>query len=121
MEKINISDGFLIHNNETASELYELIGLTAPIRNYNYSLALTKLPNNSIVARHKHVKSEELYIITKGSATMIVNNSKIKVSEGDTIIIYANDVHEMYTSTTETIEFYALTIPPFETKDFIIV
>lgn len=82
---------------------------------------MTKIGKNGKVIKHKHVNSEEIYFFTKGSATMIINDEKIDVAEGDFLQINVNDVHELYTSEQETVEFYAITVPPYVKEDFIVV
>lgn len=121
MKKIKLKDGIFISDKENSSELYELIGLTAPINYDKCSLALTKLGSNAQITRHTHHKSEEIYVFISGSAMMKINDSEFEVSEGSTVMIHANDIHEMHTGVDEMVEFYAITIPPYKLDDFIVV
>lgn len=121
MEKIKIEDGNCIINEKDNQKLYELIGLTAPISCNKCSIAVTRLGANGHIIKHLHMEAEEIYIFTAGSAIMKVNDLELRVGAGDTVFINKKDVHEMHTSEKENVEFYAITIPPFIEKDFIVI
>lgn len=117
MEKIKIQEGNCISDTKNNQTLFELIGLTAPITNNKCSIAVTRMEPNGRIAKHFHKESEEIYIITSGSAMLKVNDSEFKVCTGDTVLINKLDVHEMNTSENESVEFYAITVPPFNPND----
>ncbi len=121
MEKIKIADGNCITNPKGNQKLYELIGISAPINYDKCSIAVTRIEPRGHVIKHLHMNSEEIYIFTSGSATMKVNNNEFRVSAGDTVLINKNDIHELHTCDHECVEFYAVTIPPFDPSDFIVI
>lgn len=121
MEKITIEDGNCITDHKGNQKLYELIGISAPINYDKCSIAVTRIEPRGQIIKHLHMKSEEIYIFTSGSATMKVNEKEFRVSTGDTALIYKNDIHELHTLDNESIEFYAITIPPFDPSDFVVI
>ncbi|MEI7884163.1 MAG: AraC family ligand binding domain-containing protein [Clostridia bacterium] len=119
MDKLKIEEGNCIADQENSAVLYEIMGLTAPIHSEKCSLAVTRLEGKGLIKQHYHLISEEIYVITQGSATMKVNEKEFVVCKGETIVIYPKEIHELYTAENETIEFYAITLPPFTAEDFI--
>jgi len=121
MKKINLKNAPQFSNPDSKSNLYEIMGLTAPIANKLCSIALTQIDAGGYVIKHKHIKSEETYVFIKGSAEMIINGLITKVSAGDTVLIERHDIHELKANNENGVEFYAITVPPFIEDDFIIV
>lgn len=121
MKKIEFDNTIEIPNESSKSTLYEMMGLTAPIKNTSCSIALTQIDPGGSVIRHKHIISEETYVFTKGSAEMVINGVTLQVTAGDTVLLERHDVHELRTDDKNGVEFYAISVPPFVEDDFILV
>ncbi len=99
--------------------LQEIVGLKAVIQDRQFSIANIVIKPGTLSERHVHHASEEAYIVTRGSASMIVNGETFTIGAGDVIVIVPGDVHEVFTGPGEELEFLAITIPAYTPDDFI--
>ena len=74
------------------SEIRELMH---PARHGNraQSLALATVHPGAITARHRHLKTEEIYHITAGRGLMTLGEKRFEVAVGDTVCIGPGTAH----------------------------
>ncbi len=81
------------------------------------SLAEAGLPPDGATQRHYHRKSEELYFILEGQATMEINGETREVSPGDGILIPAGAWHQIHASKDTPLRFLCCCSPPYSHED----
>jgi mannose-6-phosphate isomerase-like protein (cupin superfamily) len=98
---------------------YELVGRAAVVKRDSYSLTRIVMQGDDRAPTHYHRKTEEVYVILKGSAEMRVNNSRFTLTPGDVVVLDPGDVHDVELSDGETVEFLAISHPAFCQEDHI--
>jgi len=81
------------------------------------SLAEAELPPDGVTQRHYHRKSEELYFILEGQATMEIDGETRKVAQGDGILIPAGTWHQIHASQDSPLRFLCCCAPPYSHED----
>jgi uncharacterized protein len=118
MQKINIHSTLPLDPNDNIL-LQEIVGLKAPVKDKQFSIANIVMKPGTYAERHLHQDSEEAYIVTRGSASMIVNGETFAIAAGDVIVIVPGDLHEVFTGPGEELEFMAITVPAYTPEDFL--
>ncbi len=59
---------------------------------------------------HYHEDMEEIFLILKGQARILVNGKEAGMAEGDTLVIPPREVHEMKNVGVEDLEYLAIGI-----------
>jgi uncharacterized protein len=118
MQKINIAATPPLDPKDSTL-LQEIVGLKAPVKDAQFSIANIIMKPGTHAERHLHQDSEEAYIVTRGFASMIVNGKTFTIGAGDVILIIPGDLHEVFTGSDEEIEFLAITVPAYTPDDFI--
>ncbi len=119
MKTVNMKALKAVESSNPASALYEVVGLTAPIRDAGLSIARCVMAPGIVAQRHLHRVSEEIYIALSGSATINVDDASLRMSPGDVVVIVPGEEHHVITGENDMIEFLAITIPPYIKDDFI--
>lgn len=97
-----------------------MIGKDATVEKQEYSLAKTVMPPNTKAVQHYHIHTEELYIVTGGCGTIVVNGKSIDVSAGDTVLIEIGERHFAMSNNDSGLEFLSISIPAYDIADFIV-
>jgi len=118
MHKINMVSVQPLDPNDSTL-LQEVVGLKARIKEEDFSIANIVMKPGVHAERHIHRSSKEVYIVTSGTASMIVDGRTYPISSGDVILILPEEQHEVYTSESEELEFLAFTLPAYTPDDFI--
>ena len=71
----------------------------------------TLLPGKTF-RRHLHDNMEEVFIIVKGRAKIMVDAEMAEISDGDVVVIPVGSVHSMENLGQENVEFISLGIAP---------
>jgi mannose-6-phosphate isomerase-like protein (cupin superfamily) len=119
MWKMNFTDRIPGSSEDQIAGLSEFVGLVAANRDEDFSIAKIVNEPDSTATRHYHQDSKEIYIITKGSAEMVVDQSSFRVSAGDVVVILPHEWHYLITH-AEAVEFLAISIPPYTPDDFLV-
>ena len=71
-------------------------------------------------ARHSHSKSEQNWVVERGTATLLLGHDKtLEVRAGDVIHTPAGEVHGLTNTGTEPFVYLTATTPPINlTKDY---
>ena len=85
-----------------------------------YSVAKTVMPPNAKAVQHYHIHTKELYIVTGGRGTIIVDGKFIDVSAGDTLLIEIGERHFAMSNNDIGLEFLSISIPAYDIADFIV-
>jgi mannose-6-phosphate isomerase-like protein (cupin superfamily) len=81
------------------------------------SLAEATLEPGQATERHYHGRSEEIYVVTKGSGSMEIEGDTRRVAKGDTILIPARAWHTLENDGTSELTFLCICSPPYEHAD----
>ena len=102
-----------------ASQLYELVGGNGAVVRSAYSIARTVLPPGCEAPLHYHRRSEEVYVVTRGTGRVAVDDRVIDVAPGDTLVIEPGARHRAMTGSRSGMEFLALSVPAYADDDFL--
>jgi len=86
----------------------------------NQSLAEARLPPGGSTQGHHHVKTEEIYYILEGQATMQVGEETRDVGPGDAIAIPPGVYHMITNRGDSTLRFLCCCAPCYEHEDTVI-
>ena len=67
--------------------------------------------NQGINERHLHRELYEVYLVARGSSTIVVNDSSITLHTGDVIVVEPGEVHTFIVNTPDYFHF-VLHCPP---------
>jgi len=81
------------------------------------SLAEATLEPGQATERHYHGRSEEIYVLTKGSGSMEIEGETRRVVKGDTILIPAGARHTLENDGTSELTFLCICSPPYSHDD----
>lgn len=86
----------------------------------NQSLAEARVPVGAATDEHYHVKTEEIYYITRGQGRMRIDGETRDVKVGDAIAIPAGRKHKIWNTGEETLELLCCCAPCYEHDDTVI-
>jgi len=75
-----------------------------------------QIPPNSAAEEHRHINSDNVILILRGTGTIILNGSQHEVRAGDRVMIPRAVWHGFRTS-GESLEFISAQMPPILDKD----
>ena len=118
MDIKNISDVSAFITKD-GSEIRELLAhRNSAIR--NQSLAEARLPVGASTQEHYHLKAEEIYYITHGTARMRIEGELRDVKPGDAIAIPPGQKHKLWNTGTEVLRLLCCCAPAYEHEDTVI-
>ena len=119
MKRVRLSD-ISPFSGQDKCETFELVGKGAAVERREYSVAKTVVPPHTKAVRHYHDHTEELYIVTGGSGTVVVDGKSIDVSVGDSVLIEIGERHFAQSNGDSGFEFLAISFPAYDSGDFIV-
>jgi mannose-6-phosphate isomerase-like protein (cupin superfamily) len=81
------------------------------------SLAEATLEPGQATKRHYHERSEEIYLVTKGSGELEVDGEARRVRPGDAILIPAGAWHTLENDGTSELTILCMCAPPYSHED----
>ena len=81
------------------------------------SLAEATLEPGQATERHHHGRSEEIYIVTKGSGSMEIDGETRRIVRGDAVLIPAGARHTLENDGTSELIFLCSCSPPYAHDD----
>jgi len=75
--------------------------------------------NQGINEKHVHSAMFEIYLIAKGTSTIIINDKEIELNEGDMIVVEPGEIHTFKNSSENYLHFVIHS--PFVKDDKLIV
>lgn len=107
---------------QTGEIIYELTGLQKERgAAQKHDLAHVVIPIGKSSSKHYHPEAEETYYILQGQAKLVIINTELSVSPGDTILIHALDIHQIFSVGTVDLEFLVVCSPPWEPNNTVYV
>ncbi|HXG46054.1 MAG TPA: cupin domain-containing protein [Methylomirabilota bacterium] len=101
------------------SEIRELLAhRNSAIR--HQSLAEARLPVGAATQEHYHIKTEEIYFITRGQGRMRIEDETAEVKTGDAIAIPPGKRHKLWNTGAEPLTLLCCCSPCYEHSDTII-
>jgi mannose-6-phosphate isomerase-like protein (cupin superfamily) len=98
--------------------IYELIGLPPELGGAkSHSLAFVALPAGKSSRRHYHHESEETYYILHGAARLIIDGNEFPLRPGQACFIEPYERHQIFNDGPDTVEFVAISAPPWKLDD----
>jgi mannose-6-phosphate isomerase-like protein (cupin superfamily) len=87
-------------------------------KGWYFDLAHPALPfigfaNQGIHERHYHRQAHEVYLVARGSSTIVVDDVAFLLSAGDIAVVEPGEVHT-FTSSSEDYFHFVLQCPPVE-------
>lgn len=119
MKRVRLSD-ISPFSGQDKCETFELVGKGAAIERREYSVAKTIVPPHTKAVQHYHYHTEELYVVTGGAGTIVVDGKSIDVSAGDTVLIEVGERHFAMSNSDNGLEFLAISIPAYDSADFLV-
>jgi mannose-6-phosphate isomerase-like protein (cupin superfamily) len=83
----------------------------------NQSLAEALLEPSQATERHYHERSEEIYLVTKGSGELEIDGESIRVRPGDAILIPPGAWHTLENTGTSELTILCMCSPPYSDED----
>jgi mannose-6-phosphate isomerase-like protein (cupin superfamily) len=81
------------------------------------SLAEATLEPDQATERHYHERSEEIYLVTKGSGSLEVDGETRRVRPGDVILIPPGAWHTLENDGTSELTVLCMCSPPYSHED----
>lgn len=81
------------------------------------SLAEATLEPGQATERHHHGRSEEIYVVTKGSGSMEIDGETRRIVRGDSVLIPAGARHTLENDGTSELIFLCCCSPPYAHDD----
>jgi mannose-6-phosphate isomerase-like protein (cupin superfamily) len=81
------------------------------------SLAEATLEPDQATERHYHERTEEIYLVTKGSGSLEVDGETCKVRPGDAILIPPGAWHTLENDGTSELTILCVCSPPYSHED----
>jgi mannose-6-phosphate isomerase-like protein (cupin superfamily) len=81
------------------------------------SLAEATLEPSQATERHYHGRTEEIYLVTKGSGTLEVDGETRRVRPGDAILISPGAWHTLENDGTSELTILCMCSPPYSDED----
>ena len=81
------------------------------------SLAEATLEPDQATERHYHGRSEEIYLVTKGSGSLEVDGEVRRVRPGDAILIPPGAWHTLENDGTSELTILCMCAPPYSHED----
>jgi mannose-6-phosphate isomerase-like protein (cupin superfamily) len=101
------------------SEIRELLAHRNSIVR-NQSLAEARLPVGGSTQEHYHVKTEEIYYITRGAGRIRIEDEIRDVKTGDAVAILPGRKHKLWNTGDETLRLLCCCSPAYEHDDTVI-
>lgn len=89
-----------------------------PFKSFSVSHAI--LPPRSSSLPHKLIKSTEIYIVIEGDATLFLNQEKVELKKGITVVIPPSTKQYIVNDSDEKLEFICIVSPPWDSSDEVI-
>jgi mannose-6-phosphate isomerase-like protein (cupin superfamily) len=83
----------------------------------NISLAEAIVPAGTVTHLHRHLRTEEIYHITRGKGEMTLGNDRFEVSAGDTILIPPKTPHRICNTKAGELKLLCCCSPPYSHED----
>ena len=81
------------------------------------SLAEATLEPDQATQRHYHRRSEEIYLVTKGSGSLEVDGDTRRVRPGDAVLIPPGAWHTLENDGTSELTILCMCAPPYSHED----
>jgi mannose-6-phosphate isomerase-like protein (cupin superfamily) len=81
------------------------------------SLAEATLEPSQSTERHYHERSEEIYLVTKGSGDLEIDGESVRVRPGDAILIPPGAWHTLENNGTSELTILCMCSPPYSDED----
>jgi mannose-6-phosphate isomerase-like protein (cupin superfamily) len=81
------------------------------------SLAEATLEPDQATERHYHRRSEEIYLVTKGSGSLEIDGETRKVRPGDAVLIAPGAWHSLENDGTSELTILCMCSPPYSHED----
>ncbi len=99
MKHIPVSDSFVPASHEDASQPGVLKRVIATHRDFPAGQVMmvnwARLPGSSSFRRHYHEDMQEVFVLVAGHVRMTIDDARVEMAAGDTIIVEAHEIHEM--------------------------
>lgn len=81
------------------------------------SLAEATVPVGTTTKLHRHLKSDEIYHITRGQGIMVLGDERTNVATGDTVFIPAGTLHRIRNSGDVPLKILCFCCPAYSHDD----
>jgi mannose-6-phosphate isomerase-like protein (cupin superfamily) len=108
LQNLDRAEPFTTRDGSTIRELH---------RTAAQSLAEALLEPGQATQRHHHERSEEIYLVTKGSGELEVDGETRRVRRGDAILIPPGSSHTLENDGTSELTVLCMCSPPYSHED----
>jgi len=89
--------------------------------NRSVSLAEATIDVGRKTVRHQHIRSEEIYHITRGEGIMTLDDSRIPVQPGDTVCIPPGTSHQIENTGAVDLKVLCCCSPAYAHEDTVLI
>ncbi len=99
----------------------KILELTSPANSAvgGISTARALLPAATRAAPHWHARTEEVYFIISGQAQAFIGGQQHELGPGDALCIPTGCIHYLENTTSEPVDYLAISCPPHADDDMI--
>jgi mannose-6-phosphate isomerase-like protein (cupin superfamily) len=108
LQSVDRAEPFTAKDGSTIRELHH-----TPVQ----SLAEATLEPGQATERHHHGRTEEIYLVTKGSGSLEVDGETRRVRPGDAILIQPGEWHTLENDGTSELTILCMCSPPYSDGD----
>jgi mannose-6-phosphate isomerase-like protein (cupin superfamily) len=108
LKSIDHAEPFTTRDGSTIRELHHTTA---------QSLAEATLEPDQATQRHYHLRSEEIYFVTKGSGSLEVDGETRRVRPGDSVLIPPGVWHTVENDGTSELTILCMCSPPYSHED----
>jgi mannose-6-phosphate isomerase-like protein (cupin superfamily) len=108
LQSLDSAEPFTTKDGSTIRELHHTL---------SQSLAEATLEPAQATARHYHGRTEEIYLVTKGSGSLEIDGERRRVRPGDAILISPGAWHALENDGTSELIILCMCSPPYSDED----
>ncbi len=86
----------------------------------NQSVAEATVPPGTATAAHRHVRSEEIYLVTGGRGLLRIGEEEREIEAGDCATIPPGTVHRLRNTGDEDLVVVCCSSPPYSHEDTVL-
>lgn len=101
------------------STIRELLNVAHPPTR-NQSLAEATVPPGGATQRHRHLVTEEIYLLLEGAGEMEIDGERRAVGVGDAILIPPGARHTIRCTSPGPLRFLCMCAPPYTHEDTVL-
>ncbi len=109
----NLKQAEYFSDGQSGEHIYEFFGKESSSSTPKHSSALVEMEPGSLSKKHFHPIVEESYYILEGEGIIYLNESKTKITSGDSILIPSRMTRRVKNDYSSPLKFLVVCTPPW--------